>query len=192
MSNRDDLSELCLTYLKPPTHSGSYWTLDPDALADAILAAGWRPPSAVRPTEPVSETNWRLARSSGYRELAAGRDFTGHMDQGRRTAYYEGFKKGRETVPLRSATADHPTEPSAPRPHYEYTVAGCDCGGCFGEEVRVEPTTDDWTDPEPWKHKDVSRYPTQHYPDGSFRRVTYVPRTRAEYDADTAEKEKTR
>jgi hypothetical protein len=41
---RDALSALCLSYLKPPRHGGS-WTLNPDALADAIIAAGWRAPT---------------------------------------------------------------------------------------------------------------------------------------------------
>jgi len=36
---RDALSALCLSYLKPPNYSGGSWTLNPDALADAILAA---------------------------------------------------------------------------------------------------------------------------------------------------------
>lgn len=41
MSNteRDELSELCLSFLKPPTFAGGSWTLNPDALADAILAS---------------------------------------------------------------------------------------------------------------------------------------------------------
>jgi hypothetical protein len=32
-----DLSALCLSYLKPPNYAGGSWTLNPDALADAIL-----------------------------------------------------------------------------------------------------------------------------------------------------------
>ena len=33
----------------------------------------------------------RLARSRGYRALADTRDWAGHVDHGRRTAYYEGW-----------------------------------------------------------------------------------------------------
>ena len=46
--------------------------------------------------EPNDESDFRLARSRGYAALVAERDFTGHMDEGRRTAYYEGFKLGRK------------------------------------------------------------------------------------------------
>ena len=46
--------------------------------------------------EPNDEADFRLARSRGYAALKAERDFTGHMDEGRRTAYYEGFKLGRK------------------------------------------------------------------------------------------------
>lgn len=42
-TDRDALSALCLSYLKPPRHGGS-WTLNPDALADAIIATGWVKP----------------------------------------------------------------------------------------------------------------------------------------------------
>lgn len=43
----------------------------------------------------------RLFRSRAYKALAEQRDFTGHMDQGRRTAFYEGWK-ARETWERRS------------------------------------------------------------------------------------------
>lgn len=32
----DELADLCLSYLKPPKHSGGSWTLNPTALAEAI------------------------------------------------------------------------------------------------------------------------------------------------------------
>jgi len=37
-----DLSALCLEHLRPPNYSGGSWTLNPDALAEAIMAAGWK------------------------------------------------------------------------------------------------------------------------------------------------------
>jgi hypothetical protein len=37
--DKDALSALCLSYLKPPKYAGGSWTLNPDDLADAILAA---------------------------------------------------------------------------------------------------------------------------------------------------------
>lgn len=41
-TDREQLAALCLSYLKPPKHSGGSWTLNPEALADAIIADGWR------------------------------------------------------------------------------------------------------------------------------------------------------
>jgi hypothetical protein len=64
----------------------------------------------------ATAADWRLIRSRGYEALASERDFTGHIDDGRRTAYYEGFKLGR-TAP-------------APAP---VQVSG----------VKLEPTADD-------------------------------------------------
>lgn len=41
----------------------------------------------------TGEKDARIARSGGYKRLAE-RDFTGHSDEGRRTAFYEGFSLG--------------------------------------------------------------------------------------------------
>jgi len=37
--DKDALSALCLSFLKPPKYASGSWTLNPDALADAIHAA---------------------------------------------------------------------------------------------------------------------------------------------------------
>lgn len=37
--DKDALSALCLSFLKPPKYAGGSWTLNPDDLADAVLAA---------------------------------------------------------------------------------------------------------------------------------------------------------
>lgn len=37
------LSKVCLDHLRPPNYAGGSWTLNPDALANAIVQHGWRP-----------------------------------------------------------------------------------------------------------------------------------------------------
>ena len=53
MSARDELSALCLSFLKQPTSGGNSWTLTPDALADAILAAGYVKPRVITTLEDL-------------------------------------------------------------------------------------------------------------------------------------------
>jgi hypothetical protein len=65
---RDYLSALCLSFLKPPTYSGGSWTLNPDALADAILAAlTWAP------VEPVDTHRHYYVDISTFAAADAGR-----------------------------------------------------------------------------------------------------------------------
>jgi len=81
-----------------------------DAAADALEAA-------ESPTTPVAgeterealEPDFRLARSRGYKALVAECDFTGHMESGRRTAYYEGFKVGQDYPHVTPVAAESPT-----------------------------------------------------------------------------------
>lgn len=40
-SERERLSSIALAHLMPPKFAGGSWTLNPDNLADAILAAGF-------------------------------------------------------------------------------------------------------------------------------------------------------
>lgn len=66
LTDRDDLSALCLSFLKPPSYTGGSWTLNPDALAEAIIAAGWVhwPHDCKR----EAELNEKWQRSEGYDE----------------------------------------------------------------------------------------------------------------------------
>lgn len=35
------LRDLCLAHLRPPTYAGGSWRLNPDELAQAIIDSGW-------------------------------------------------------------------------------------------------------------------------------------------------------
>ena len=91
MSDVSKTNELIVALRERAVSDSPAHTLMNEA-ADALEAATSVPVQG----EPNDEADFRLARSRGYAALKAERDFTGHMDEGRRTAYYEGFKLGRK------------------------------------------------------------------------------------------------
>ena len=147
MSERDDLGRIIWDTSRADESAIS--ATGANIVADAILAAGWRPP----------------------------------------------------------ATADHPTEPSAHQVWAEGYMAHADAtydrygdidgvqGNPYPTPSRVEPTTDDWTDPKPWYIDEIpARYSQAEYASWedsstSANLAEHRPRTREQHEAELANPE---